>query len=174
MPNEFKAKANSMVCVRLLRNSWLSIIRVERQESNELPAIRRARTFRYATSAVGRCLPDESFIATVPSWLGARYSLVSIGEKLWSTQEILRTESTSRVGLTRFVAAFGLTVQAILGALFAFPLETEFKRVILVVFPSIQPTSLATSRTALGRRPPCESALPCRYRDSHAREARYA
>jgi hypothetical protein len=37
------------------------------------------------------------------------------------------------------------TVQAIIGALFAFLLETVFKRAIPVMFPSIQPTDLKAS-----------------------------
>jgi len=69
----------------------------------------------------------------------------------------------------------GLSEQAILGALFAFPLETEFKRAIPVMFPSIQPTDLAASGTALDRHSSCGNALPCRYHeDSHARKARHA
>ena len=86
----------------------------------------------------------------------------------------LTAESASRVRPARVVGAFGLMVQTILGALFAFPLELEFKRAILVVFPSIQLTNLATSGTALDRWHPCGSAPPYRYQDSYALEARYA
>ena len=70
----------------------------------------------------------------------------------------------------------GLSVQAIIGALFALPLETEFKWAIPVMFPSsIQPTDLAASGTALDRHSHCGSALPCQsYEDSHARKARHA
>jgi hypothetical protein len=65
----------------------------------------------------------------------------------------------------------GLAVQGILGALFAFPLETEFKRAILVVFPSFQSTYLARSGSPLVGRPPWGSAL--RNRDRCAQEAMY-
>lgn len=61
-----------------------------------------------------------------------------------------------------------LALQTILGALFAFLFDTEFRRAILVMFPSIQSTYLAASGMALG------TQHACRYHNTCAREAGYA
>jgi hypothetical protein len=66
------------------------------------------------------------------------------------------------------------SVHHIVGAQFACPLKTSFKRASLVVFPSIHPTIVASSRTTSDRQSPCVHVRPCGHRNVEARETAHA